>query len=88
MTVVLLQSALIESAKVYGFGAVVVIGVGWFLAYKVWPFYCKQVIANAEQRERVMNKFDERMAMQNTINTETVIALRELTTEIRTRRQR
>ena len=71
----------------FGFGVAVITVVGWFIAYKVWPFYEKQVIANAEQRERILKQFDESLARRDAVNREVVNAIQELANEIRARRR-
>ena len=77
----------IDLLKNFGFGVTVIAVVGWFIAYRVWPFYEKQVIANAEQRERILKQFDESLARRDAVNKEIVNAIQELTNEIRARRR-
>jgi hypothetical protein len=72
----------------FGFGIAVIAVVGWFLAYKVWPFYEKQVQANAEQRERILKQFDESLARRDKVNQEIVNAIQELSNEMRARRNK
>jgi hypothetical protein len=76
----------IDLLKNFGFGVAVIAVVGWFLAYRVWPFYEQQVQANAEQRERVLKQFDESLARRDQVNRETIDAIQELSNEIRARR--
>lgn len=77
----------IDLLKNFGFGVTVIAVVAWFFATKVWPFYEKQVIANAEQRERIVKQFDDSLARRDAVNREIVSALQELTNEIRARRR-
>lgn len=70
-----------------GLGIAVVSVVGWFLVYKVWPFYCKQVIANAEDRKSLHKDFQEALARRDLVNDRILTSLQELTVEIRSRRR-
>jgi hypothetical protein len=72
----------------YGFGVTVIAALGWFLAYRVWPFYKEQVKANQESRERMLNGFHESLRLRDGEFAKIVTALEGLTDEIRGRRLR
>lgn len=74
--------------KQLGFGVALTAFLGWFLAYKVWPFYCKQVEENAAQRERIMKQFDERMAELGQVNRGILDGMNALTIEVRSKGQK
>lgn len=70
-----------------GVSVAALVFIAWFVVYRVWPFYCKQVEANATARAAQITDFLSALEHRDEKFGEIVDALGELREEIKTRRK-
>lgn len=61
--------------------------IAWFVVYRLWPFYCKQVEANAATRAQLVQDFLTSLERRDGKFNDIVEALTDLREEIRTQRK-